>query len=135
MNRCYWSFDMNAQKKSRVLIADDDPVFVEVATSKLSRAGFDVISVSNGAKAMQKLQTVSVDVAIVDIVMPQIDGLRLIALIRATPGIRGLPVLVITSETDPAVQAEGLQVGANDLMTKPVDWKELPGRIDALIEG
>lgn len=83
---------------------------------------------------MEKLQANAVDAAIVDLVMPRIDGLRLIALIRATPELRKLPVLVITSEQDPSFQEEGMRVGATDFITKPVDWPSLPDRVGALIE-
>lgn len=118
----------------RVLVADDDPVFREVACACLRNAGFEVGLAAEGAEAMEMLQRQSFDLAIVDLVMPQIDGLRLIALIRATPQLRHLPILVITSQEDPAIRADGMQVGANDYLVKPVDWAALPERVHMLIE-
>ena len=118
----------------RLLIADDDPVFLELASASLVSAGFDVVVVSDGASAMHKLMRCRFDLAIIDLLMPQIDGLRLIGLMRATPALRTLPILVITSQQDPSIQQEGLQVGANDYLTKPVKWSDLPNRINSLID-
>lgn len=117
----------------RIMVADDDPVFREIAATCLRKAGYATRLASQGADAMTMLLREHFDLAIVDLLMPQIDGLRLIALIRATPQLRDLPILVITSRQDPAVRAEGMQVGANDYLTKPVDWPRLPRQIEALI--
>ena len=117
----------------RVLVADDDPVFREIAATCLRKAGYDARLAAEGAEAMTILLNEEFDLAIVDLLMPKIDGLRLIALIRATPQLRDLPILIITSRQDPTVRADGMQVGANDHLTKPVDWSSLPGRIEALI--
>lgn len=119
----------------RVLVADDDPVFREVAGACLRNAGFEVSQAVEGAQAMEMLQRETYDLAIIDLLMPRIDGLRLIALIRATPQLRHLPILVITSQEDPAMRADGMQVGANDYLVKPVDWSALPARVHMLIDG
>ncbi|MFT5511042.1 MAG: PleD family two-component response regulator [Hyphomicrobiaceae bacterium] len=126
--------DMQEQSKYRVLIADDDPTFLELARYTLTTAGFETIGVRDGAAAMMTLHDVPVDLAIVDLSMPRIDGFRLIALIRATPHLRRLPILVITSRTDPSAIEEGYRVGANDYITKPVIWGQLPSRVSYLIE-
>ena len=116
----------------RIMVADDDPVFREVAAGCLRNAGYQVRLASQGAEAMSMLMRETFDLAIIDLLMPQIDGLRLIALMRATPQLRDLPVLIITSQEDPSVRADGMQVGANDYLTKPVDWARLPARVEAL---
>ncbi len=118
----------------RILVADDDPVFREVAAECLRNAGHEVRLASQGAEAMTMLLQENFDLAIIDLLMPQIDGLRLIALMRVTPQLRDLPILIITSQEDPSVRADGMQVGANDYLTKPVDWARLPARVEALIE-
>lgn len=121
-------------KLKRIMVADDDPVFREVAAACLRNAGYEVRLASQGAEAMSMLMREKFDLAIIDLLMPQIDGLRLIALMRATPQLRNLPVLIITSQEDPSVRADGMQVGANDYLTKPVDWARLPARVEALIK-
>ena len=109
-----------------VLIADDDPIFGQLAAACLRKAGFGADQAFDGAQAMHMLLAKNYDLAIVDLVMPRIDGLRLIGLIRATPRLIRLPILIVTSRSDPATRLEGLQVGANDYLTKPVDWPALP---------
>lgn len=116
-----------------VLIADDDPIFVDLATACLERDGFRTVVANDGATAMEMLLNDPVDLAIIDGLMPQIDGLRLIALIRATPQLKSLPVLVITSLEDASVQSDGMQVGANAFLTKPIDWPKLPALVRELI--
>jgi len=119
--------------KRRVLIADDDRLFCTVATACLMKAGFETATAENGAEAMDKLLSQRFDIAIVDLVMPQIDGLRLIALIRATGRIRRLPILIVTSQQDPDLQAEGIRVGANDCLTKPVNWLKFPAKVNEVL--
>jgi DNA-binding response OmpR family regulator len=118
----------------RILIADDDPIVRELGIATLEDAGYEVSVSADGASAMEKLMATTFDLAIIDLLMPKIDGLRLIGLIRATRNLRGLPILVITSQLDPSILEEGLQVGANDYMTKPVNWPDMPARIESLIE-
>lgn len=125
---------IGSEEPKRVLVADDDPVFCEVAAACLGKAGFEVGLAAEGAAAMRRLLDEPFDLAIIDLLMPQIDGLRLIALIRATLRLRDLPILIITSQHDQASRVDGMQVGANDFLTKPVDWSSLPDRVATLIE-
>ena len=124
-----------AAEPKRILVADDDPVFREVAATCLREAGYEVCLAAQGAAAMDMLLSERFDLAIIDLLMPQIDGLRLIALMRATTQLRDLPILIITSQQDPALRADGMQVGADDFLTKPVDWSKLPACVAGLIEG
>ena len=126
--------DTQKSKAYCVLIADDDPVFQENIATSLRDNAFESVAALDGAEAMTLLQDHWFDLAIIDLLMQKIDGLRLIARIRATPVLRTLPILIITSQCDPQTKADGLQVGANDFLTKTLDWSLLPGQITALIE-
>ena len=117
----------------RIRVADDDCVFGQLAKDCLGDAGYETVLVGDGAAAMGVLLSEYIDLAIVDLLMPQIDGLRLIALIRATPSLRSLPILIITSQDDPSVQADGIQVGASGYLTKPINWERLPAFVNGLI--
>ncbi|MGI9479050.1 MAG: response regulator, partial [Hyphomicrobiaceae bacterium] len=101
----------------------------------LRQAGYEVGLATQGAAAMDMLLSERFDLAIIDLLMPQIDGLRLIALMRATTQLRDLPILIITSQQDPALRSDGMQVGADDFLTKPVDWSKLPTCVATLIDG
>lgn len=122
----------SAEKTKRVLVADDDPIFLSLFEASLSSSAFEFFPVSDGAEAMLALESQPFDLAVIDVDMPIIDGVRLTALIRATPHLRNLPIMVITAMRDPRIKEECLQTGADDFMTKPVDWALLPMRLEQL---
>jgi DNA-binding response OmpR family regulator len=116
----------------RVLVADDDPMFAALATTTLVASKIQVETAADGAEAMTALVEGNFDLALIDLSMPKIDGFRLIALIRATPKLRNLPIAIVTSRQDAKAAEEGFQVGADDYFTKPVNWAQLPARIRQL---
>lgn len=120
---------MHVATRLTALIADDDPVFVSLATSCLATAGHDVDTASDGAAALQALEGKSYNVAIIDLAMPKIDGFRLIALIRATPGWEDLPIMVLSARNDAAAVEEAYRLGANAFETKPVNWALFPSHM------
>ena len=127
---------MNAMDiRRRILVADDDPIFLDLFEAALPSDLYDIVAVGDGAAAMLRLEAGRFDLAVIDIQMPKIDGLRLIALIRSTPGLRNLPIVVITSIKEDRMREDCLQTGANDYLTKPVDWRLLPARLERLTGG
>ena len=127
---------MNAMDiRRRILVADDDPIFLDLFEAALPSDLYDIVAVGDGAAAMLRLEAGRFDLAVIDIQMPKIDGVRLIALIRSTPGLRNLPIVVITSIKEDRMREDCLQTGANDYMTKPVDWRLLPARLERLMGG
>lgn len=116
-----------------VLIADDDPLFRDMAVACLEGAGMTADTAADGAAAMAMLADGAYHLAIIDLVMPRIDGLRLIALVRSTPHLRSLPILMVTAQQDPRLIDDGWQVGANGCVIKPVDWATLPSKVRALV--
>jgi DNA-binding response OmpR family regulator len=111
------------------LLVDDDPIFVSVATSCLSGAGFVVGTASDGAEALERIGTEIYDLAIIDLVMPRVDGFRLISFVRAHPVVKQLPIMVVTSRNDVAAVDEAWSLGADAFHTKPIDWTILPAQI------
>jgi len=118
------------QLAKRILIADDDPVFLSLATASLSAANFAVTSAYNGADALEILQHQTFDTAIIDLDMPRIDGLRLIGLLRGMPSCRKLAILVISASQDSKTYKEARRLGADAFLTKPVDWSMLPVTVE-----
>lgn len=114
-----------APSRLKVLIADDDPVFQALAQSSLQSAGHAADTVDDGAAALEALRT-RYDAAIVDLIMPNVDGFRLIALIRSTPGLGHLPIVVLSSRNDAAAVEEAYRLGADAFETKPVNWTLFP---------
>ena len=113
------------------LIVDDDPAYCEIAAAAIRRQRGRPVVKQNGVEALQLLERRQCDLAIVDLMMPQIDGFRLISYIRHMPSAKHMPIAVATSRLDAAAKAEALRLGVNYFMTKPVDWLRFT---DALCE-
>ncbi|MGA1835593.1 response regulator [Herbiconiux sp. 11R-BC] len=104
----------------RVLIADDDQDLCDLITIAVEKAGYTVVAaVSNGAEAWNLLQSDEVDLAVLDISMPELTGLELTEKIRADPELRELSILIITANVQPSTAEAVHLAGANGLITKP----------------
>ena len=118
---------------ARVLVVDDDPIFAGLAAQCLVRAGFDVRTAGDGVDGLEWLDAERFDLAIVDLLMPRIDGLRLIALVRGSERLQSLAILVVSARNDAEAYREAMAIGADATQSKPVDWSLLPERARAVI--
>lgn len=115
---------------SCVMMVDDDPVLVEVIQSTLEEVGYtNFTSTTEPGSALQSMKTVRPDVLLLDVVMPQIDGLTLLEMIAADTDLKRTPVIVLTASSDPSVKLRALELGAADFLAKPVDPSELVLRV------
>lgn len=124
-----------APAQIRALIADDDPIFGQIGSAALRSFGYLPAVVADGATALEALVAGNFDVALVDLSMPRIDGFRLIALIRSTPRIARLPIVVLTVHTDQEAIDEAYRLGAQGYMTKPINWRLLDAKLRELTAG
>ena len=92
-----------------------------------------MVAVRDGLEAMHVLVESPFNLAIIDIAHTDLDALRLIALIRATPSLRRLPILAVAVDHVPETTLEGLRAGANDYLPRPIDWPQLVMRIRHLL--
>jgi two-component system response regulator MprA len=115
----------------RVLIADDDRAIRESLARALELEGYDVDLVADGAAALAAIRAARPDVAILDVMMPNIDGLTTVRVLRAERD--RLPVLMLTARTETSDRVAGLDAGADDYLPKPFDLEELLARLRALI--
>jgi two-component system, OmpR family, response regulator len=115
----------------RVLLVEDDPTIAEFVENGLREAGFAVERAADGRTGLQKASAVPYDAAIVDVMLPQMDGLALIDALRAR-GVR-TPVLILSAKRAVDDRVRGLQAGGDDYLTKPFDFAELLARVQALI--
>jgi DNA-binding response OmpR family regulator len=113
----------------RVLIADDDRVSAAIVGSVLSQWGYEVTSVSDGEAAWHHLQTMSPPLAVLDWMMPGIDGLELCRRIRRDPAMLHTHVILLTAREAGADRVAGLDAGADDYLVKPFDREELRARV------
>ncbi|MBP7339297.1 response regulator [Niveispirillum sp.] len=112
---------LRRQGESRqVLIVDDGSLVRLYYRGILEQAGFIVAEAINGVEAMEKVLSARFDLLVVDINMPQMDGLAFLRTLRATPVVASLPVLIASTEAGPQDRAAARAAGANHYLTKPV---------------
>src|SRR6187397_513262 len=116
----------------RALVVEDDPDIVELVTLYLSKEGFGVDSVNDGREGLQRIRGGRYDLLILDLQLPGIDGLTICAEVRAAPATRDTPVVMLTARGDETDRIVGLEMGADDYVTKPFSPKELVARVRAL---
>jgi two-component system KDP operon response regulator KdpE len=113
-----------------VLVADDEPRITKLVAISLSEDGFRVITASNGEEALRKAEEYRPDVVLLDIVMPDIDGIEVMGQLREG---RAVPVILLTAKGSTADKAKGLDLGADDYIAKPFHPDELAARIRAVL--
>ena len=109
-----------------ILVVDDDPMFRRSVATRLASADLDVLFAENGAQGLTLLRETSVDVVLLDVMLPGLDGVEVCARIRAESGI---PIIMLTARTDTIDVVAGLEAGADDYVAKPFNTKELVARI------
>ena len=116
---------------SKILIVDDDPHIRELVRVFLRDDGFEVIEAVNGVEALSRLDSVKVDMAVIDIMMPNMDGWELCQHLKASFEI---PVLMLTAKGETSQKLKGFQLGTDDYLVKPFEPLELVARIKALLK-
>jgi two-component system OmpR family response regulator len=115
----------------RILVVEDDKKIASFVVNGLKQSGFAVDHFSDGESALGMAQTISYDAAVVDIMLPKLDGLSLIQQLRAKG--THTPVLILSAKASVDDRVKGLQAGGDDYLTKPFAFSELLARIQALI--
>ena len=115
-----------------VMVVDDDDMFRDLVTEIMTEGGYKVVSARDGIEAWNMLQETSVDMAILDLNMPNMDGLELTRKVRDDPKVADLPILMLTVRALIEEQVSGFDRGADDYLTKPFDSKMLLARMKLL---
>lgn len=117
---------------ARVLIVDDIPTNVRLLEARLTAEYFDVVTAHSGPEALEMLETSEVDIILLDVMMPVMDGFEVCRRLKANPKTHHVPVLMITALDQPSDRVKGLEAGADDFLTKPVDDMQLMARVKSL---
>ncbi|WP_342043244.1 vancomycin resistance response regulator transcription factor, VanR-F/VanR-M family [Bacillus sp. OTU2372] len=115
-------------KRISILIADDEEEIADLIAIHLQKEGYNVIKVHNGQEAIQVIQTQSIDLLILDIMMPKMDGFEVTRQIREQ---YNMPIIFLSAKTSDFDKVHGLVIGADDYMTKPFTPIELVARVNA----
>ena len=107
-----------------VLVVDDDPGQVDLLRRFLTQQGIAALSAYNGQQRIEKVQTTNVDVIILDILMPRMNGLELCREFRNSPATRTIPIIILTATDDPEPRQEGCRMGVEEFLVKPISGKE-----------
>jgi DNA-binding response OmpR family regulator len=114
----------------RILIAEDDPVSHRLLELTLIKWGYDVVATCDGAQAWEALQQENApQLAILDWMMPALDGLQICRMARETPATKSIYIILLTAKGEKSDLVEGLASGANDFVTKPFNREELRARV------
>jgi two-component system, OmpR family, response regulator len=116
---------------SKILIVDDDPHIRELARVFLRNEGFDVYEAVDGVEALKKLETTTVDMVVLDIMMPNMDGWELCCQLRAA---YNFPLLMLTAKGETHDKVRGFELGTDDYLVKPFEPVELVVRVKALLK-
>ena len=119
--------------KNLILLVDDEPNLRELLRQMLELGGFDVVEAEDGLEALEKLEVVAPDVMILDVMMPNLDGVSLCKKLRAGTAFAGLPIIMVSGKTQHKAVQEGLAAGANQYLCKPITVQELLQSVRSLL--
>ncbi len=112
-----------------ILVVDDQPINVQLLKRKLEREGIRVTAAYNGVEALEAIATTKPDLILLDVMMPDMDGIEVCQRLQANEETRGIPIIFITARSTKESKLEGLGVGAVDYITKPIDLDETLARV------
>ncbi len=117
----------------RILVADDDPDILQFVRVNLELEGFEVDVAHDGKEAIAKVMASPPDLVLLDVMMPEMDGLTALRRLRMHPAATNTSVILLTAKTLPEDRVRGLELGADDYVTKPFDVDELMARVKAVL--
>jgi two-component system phosphate regulon response regulator PhoB len=120
--------------KSKVLVVDDEPEAVELVAFNLKGAGYEVTTAGDGAEALNKARRIQPNLIILDVMMPEIDGMEVCKLLRRDPATSSISIIMLTAKASEVDRVLGLELGADDYVVKPFSPRELVLRVKKLLD-
>jgi len=118
---------------TRILVADDEQDVRELVVYRLKRSGYEVVEAVDGEHALRLAEETSPALAVLDVMMPKLDGFELTRKLRETAGTRDIPVILLTARAQEGDISRGFEAGADDYLRKPFSPDELVARVRAIL--
>lgn len=119
--------------RERILVVDDEEDLLELVNYNLNKEGYRVTCVASGERALKEAQSLMPDLIVLDLLLPRVDGLELCRLLKADLKTRHIPIIMLTAKTEESDVIKGLELGADDYITKPFSPRVLIARIKAVL--
>jgi two-component system, cell cycle response regulator len=123
----------DVQRPARILVVDDHPDNVEIINVRLSSRGYEIETASNGEEALHQVGESPPDLILLDVMMPLMDGYEVSRRIKNDPVLPFIPIILVTARDSTQDKVEGLDAGADDYLTKPVNFAELEARVRSML--
>ncbi len=120
--------------KAKILVVDDEPDVLDLVSYNLTQAGFQVVTAEDGADALRKARSASPDLILLDLMLPELDGLEVCKLLRRDPQTSAIPIIMLTARATEMDRVLGLELGAVDYIPKPFSPRELVLRVKKRLE-
>ncbi len=120
-------------KMKKILVVDDEPDLVELVSYNLKKEGFAVTPSNSGEDALEKVRKGEYDLIILDLMLPGVQGVEFCRMIRSDPKTETIPIIMLTARGELADKIRGLEIGADDYMTKPFSPRELVARVNTVL--
>src|SRR2546430_2736850 len=118
---------------ARILVVEDDPDIAELVVRYLDKAGYPTTRLSSGRDALDAVRAKPPDLIVLDLMLPQVDGLEVCRTLRANEKTAAIPIIMLTARAEESERIVGLEMGADDYLAKPFSPNELVARVRALL--
>jgi diguanylate cyclase (GGDEF)-like protein len=124
---------MDIQRQKKILVIDDEENILALIKSRLQSSGYDVFTASRGQEGLDLLEKEDVDLILLDITMPDMDGLEVCKRIKENKAAADIPIIFFTAKSALEDKLQGLKMGVFDYITKPIDGREFLARVEAIL--
>jgi len=119
--------------KKQIIVADDEKDIVELVSFNLEQEGYSVLKARNGRKALELIKVKKPDLVILDLMMPEMNGMEVCRVIRGNADTAEIPIIMLTAKSDPLDKILGFEIGADDYITKPFHVREMIARARSVL--
>ena len=119
---------------ARILLVEDNEMNLDMLSRRLLRAGYELVTATDGAQAVLKAQTEAPDVILMDLGLPVLDGWEATRLLKSDPDTQTIPIIALTAHVMSGTRESALQAGCNDFDTKPIDLVRLLAKIEVVLQ-